>query len=216
MSSLKRISELVFAGPATPEQLTEYKEIFLKSVFDSSALQPSDDWITFTNQNGQYQLTISPQKDLHHTWYARRIDPLYIRYASLAEYNKQVEKMFAEKSFYGIKDADGLHSLVNQVKQGGFGVDYFYPSILRMVAYYWYTIATKQMFNNGNKRTAFVVALAFLKNNGYSLNDLTTDDLYQISMNLARSEMSYEDLFAFLQQRARINLNWNNETLRKE
>lgn len=216
MNSLKRVSELVFAGPATPEQLTEFKEIFLKSAFASSALQPNDDWITFTNQDEQYQLTISPHKDLQHTWYARRIAPLYVRYTSLAEYNKQAEKMFAEKSFYGIKDADGLHSLVNQVKQGGFGVDYFYPSILRMAAYYWYTIATKQMFNNGNKRTAFVVALAFLENNGYSLSDLTTDDLYQISMNLARSEMSSEDLFAFLQQRARINLNWNNETLRKE
>lgn len=216
MNSLKRVSELVFAGPATPEQLTEFKEIFLKSAFASSALQPNDDWITFTNQDEQYQLTISPHKDLQHTWYARRIDPLYVRYTSLAEYNKQAEKMFAEKSFYGIKDADGLRSLVNQVKQGGFGVDYFYPSILRMAAYYWYTIATKQMFNNGNKRTAFVVALAFLKNNGYSLNNLSTDDLYQTSMTLARSEMSYEELLAFLQQRARINLNWNNETLRKE
>ncbi|WP_243148624.1 Fic family protein [Oenococcus sicerae] len=50
------------------------------------------------------------------------------------------------------------------MNQEAFGVD-FHPTIIDKAAFLWYSIATKQLFNNGNKRTAFLSTIMFLKFN---------------------------------------------------
>nr|WP_225446043.1 type II toxin-antitoxin system death-on-curing family toxin [Ligilactobacillus agilis] len=70
---------------------------------------------------------------------------------------------------------------------------------------FWYTIASKQMFNNGNKRTALLTALTFLNLNGYILDFEDSNELYNISMNLANKIMSEDELEQYLLTHVRID-----------
>ena len=111
------------------------------------------------------------------------------------------------------KDKEGLDSLVNQVEQGGFGIDYYYPTILSRATYYWYTIATKQMFFNGNKRTALITALTYLENNGYQFEIYDNKELYNVSLKLARKEISKDMLFQYIQAHTILNFEWMESAL---
>ncbi|MBN2920870.1 type II toxin-antitoxin system death-on-curing family toxin [Lactobacillus salivarius] len=112
--------------------------------------------------------------------------------------------MFREEWFYGIKDADALKALLARVDNGFFGIEP-YPTTISKAKVFWYTIATKQMFNNGNKRTALLTALTFLRLNGYNLDFKDSSELYNISMDLANKIMSEDDLEQYLLQKTQID-----------
>lgn len=61
------------------------------------------------------------------------------------------------------------------------------------------------MFNNGNKRTALLTALIFLNLNGYILDFEDSNELYNISMNLANKIMSEDELEQYLLTHVRID-----------
>ena len=112
--------------------------------------------------------------------------------------------MFREEWFYGIKDADALKALLARVDNGFFGIEP-YPTTISKAKVFWYTIATKQMFNNGNKRTALLTALTFLRLNGYNLDFKDSSELYNISMDLANKIMSEDDLEQYLRQKTQVD-----------
>ncbi|MDE7024155.1 MAG: type II toxin-antitoxin system death-on-curing family toxin [Ligilactobacillus sp.] len=122
----------------------------------------------------------------------------------LAGLNEDAEKIFKEEWFYGIKDEDALKSLLARVDNCFFEFEP-YPTTVSKAKVFWYTIATKQMFNNGNKRTALLTALAFLKLNGYKLDFKDANELYNISMDLANKRMSEDDLERYLLKKTRID-----------
>ena len=68
----------------------------------------------------------------------------------------------------GVRDANLLHSALEAPK-ASFGGKDMYPSIYEKAAAYLYHLAKNHPFNDGNKRTAYVTALAFLKANQASL-----------------------------------------------
>ena len=58
---------------------------------------------------------------------------------------------------------------------------------------------------NGNKRTALLTALTFLRLNGYNLDFKDSSELYNISMDLANKIMSEDDLEQYLLQKTQID-----------
>lgn len=66
-------------------------------------------------------------------------------------------------------------------------------SIPGLAASYAFGIARNHPFVDGNKRTAFVVSLLFLKMNGWVVT-ATADNLYEIFMALADGSISEEEL----------------------
>lgn len=70
-------------------------------------------------------------------------------------------------------DLPGLEAAVER-PWAGFGDRVFYPTIFEKAAALLHGIASRQVFENGNKRTAWVSAVAFLDVNGIDLGYVPT------------------------------------------
>jgi death-on-curing protein len=71
------------------------------------------------------------------------------------------------------------------------------PSLARLAAAYAFGIMKNHPFVDGNKRTALVVAFAFLDVNGIEIN-ASEEDAYRVFMDLASSRVSEEELGAWI------------------
>lgn len=77
-----------------------------------------------------------------------------------------------------------LESAAEQPFQGGFGMDYFYPTIYDKAACLFFSIAGGHIFGNGNKRTAVLALDQFLLANSIYLL-LTNKDIEELAMSTA-------------------------------
>ncbi|WP_390408751.1 type II toxin-antitoxin system death-on-curing family toxin [Lacticaseibacillus jixiensis] len=121
------------------------------------------------------------------------LQPQILDVAALDAINVQAETMFREETSYGVKDADGIDRILGAIFNS-FGGSEFYPGIIKKVAAYWYKIATTQMFHNGNKRTALLSAIYFLLYCGFTWKDVDGNELYEITVRVAKGEISQNDL----------------------
>ncbi|MCR1900883.1 type II toxin-antitoxin system death-on-curing family toxin [Ligilactobacillus apodemi] len=137
-------------------------------------------------------------------WIVLDVDFQALSLKMLEKLNEEAEKLFNEEWFYGVKDRAALESLLARVDNEFFGFSPF-PTTIKKAKVFWYDIATKQMFHNGNKRTALLSALVFLSLNGYSLEVDNAEELYNISMNLANKRMTQESLEEYLLKKVRID-----------
>jgi death-on-curing protein len=71
----------------------------------------------------------------------------------------------------------------------------------RLAASYAFGIARNHAFVDGNKRTALVVSLAFLRINGIALN-APPEDLYLTFLHLAEGSLSEQELTAWFTRHA--------------
>lgn len=86
-----------------------------------------------------------------------------IKYLTLEEILEIHDEMLIRfGGLAGIRDANLLHSVIETPKAAMFGQE-MYPSIYEKAAIYLYLITRNHPFNDGNKRTAYVVTLLFLK-----------------------------------------------------
>lgn len=69
------------------------------------------------------------------------------------------------------------------------------------------------MFNNGNKRTALLTALLYLKLNGYSFDILDEVALYNISIKVAKREMSFNQLYQYILRHSYIDFEFSKKIL---
>lgn len=83
-----------------------------------------------------------------------------------------------------------------QAPKISFNCKEMYPSIFEKAAVYLYHIAKNHPFNDGNKRTAYVAALAFLKVNNAPIKFKTTE-LEKIVVEVANGNISKEKLIQF-------------------
>lgn len=114
------------------------------------------------------------------------------------ELNERAEKMILKEEWlYGLTDRAGLEQVIGTVNQVVFNYE-LHPTITDKAAYLWYAIATKQLFNNGNKRTAFLSALSFLRINFYNLDMLAPKKLYDITLDVANKKISEHQLKVFI------------------
>jgi death-on-curing protein len=79
-----------------------------------------------------------------------------------------------------------------------FGED-IYASVTEKAAALCRAIVRGHPFSDGNKRVALVALDVFLARNGYTLA-ATNDEAYVTIMALARGELEYEELVAWVQQ----------------
>jgi len=131
------------------------------------------------------------------------------------ELNEQAEKMlFKEEWFYGLKDQPGLEQVMGAMNQAFFGIEP-HPTVLDKAAYLWYTIATKQLFHNGNKRTALLAAYTLLNLNFFDLPNINPNELYDISLKLANKRMSQKQLKEYLMKHVVVSIDLMNLYLDK-
>ena len=97
---------------------------------------------------------------------------------------------------YGVRDEGLLDSAIN-MPRATFGGQFLHNDIFAMAAAYGFHISENQPFIDGNKRTAGMVMLTFLKLNG--LDPVASEmEYYQTIMAVANREMSKEQLAAWL------------------
>jgi len=91
-----------------------------------------------------------------------------------------------------MRDANLIKSAIFQPK-AMFNGSYLHKSILDKAAAYLFHICQAHSFIDGNKRTALVSALVFLKLNGCSI-DFEETEMEKLVMQTASSEIKKEQL----------------------
>jgi death on curing protein len=95
----------------------------------------------------------------------------------------------------GIRDTNLLHSALESPKASFEGKE-MYPSIYEKAAAYLYHLAKNHPFNDGNKRTSYVTALAFLKSNETPIK-FKISDLESVVVATANGKLDKEHLTRF-------------------
>lgn len=97
----------------------------------------------------------------------------------------------------------GLIEMMVEKPFTGYDDYEYYPGLFCKAAVYLEGFATKQLFNDGNKRTALMCALTFLELNGY---ELTVDwqQLYQLTLDVANKVINLNQLTALFEANSRI------------
>lgn len=99
----------------------------------------------------------------------------------------------------------GLIDFIADKPFQGFGDEEYYPGLFMKAAVYMEGFATHQLFCDGNKRTAYMSAKAFLILNGYHLQ-VTDEDLYDTSIAVATKQIGLKDLAVWLEVNSYIEL----------
>lgn len=99
-------------------------------------------------------------------------------FGALTTVNKKVVSLTQEKHEYDEEDEVRIRSLLRDVEQleveGGLGEEMLAKASLLI-----FRIASGQYFHEGNKRTALVAGLAFLRMNGFTA-DIESADLVSV------------------------------------
>lgn len=99
----------------------------------------------------------------------------------------------------GLRDAGLLESAVLMPQQR-FAGEYLHADLAAMAAAYLFHLVQNHAFQDGNKRVGALAALVFLSANGVeSLPE--PDDLEAMTMRVARSEASKEELTEWMRER---------------
>lgn len=115
------------------------------------------------------------------------------RDAVLVVHDRQIELFGGQ---YGLRDPGVLDLAIARPKNFFF---YEKADITRLAAAYGYGICQNHPFIDGNKRTAFVVSVAFLKTNGFQFQASQGDVVYTMQ-NLADGILSEEAFTAWIKK----------------
>jgi death-on-curing protein len=96
----------------------------------------------------------------------------------------------------GVRDAGLLASALARPKHLATYAEHG-VSLTQLAAAYAFGIARNHPFVDGNKRTAFVVALLFLRLNGYSVT-APQEEKFEIFMALASGRLEEDELASWL------------------
>ena len=100
----------------------------------------------------------------------------------------------------GIRDRGLLESALAQPRQSAFQTD-IYPAIPEKAAALAFFISENQPFLDGNKRTAAVAMITFLRLNSFELR-ANEDELYEAIMCLAAKTWDRKRIFGWVSERA--------------
>ena len=78
--------------------------------------------------------------------------------------------------------------------------DYEDADVVKCAATYGYHLSQAHAFIDGNKRVAAAAALVFLDTNGFEIT-ASVDELIDVFLQLAASEMTRDQLETFLRER---------------
>ena len=122
------------------------------------------------------------------------LEPVWVLYEAVEQIHRL--QLAEHGGLEGIRDANLLESALWRPKHlfSYFGDE---VSLTQLAAAYAFGIARNHPFIDGNKRTAFVVCLLFLRLNGFELI-ATQDEKYETFLALAEGRLSEEHLHVWL------------------
>jgi death on curing protein len=103
----------------------------------------------------------------------------------------------------GLRDRGLLESALAQPK-ATFAGELLHEDLFSMAAAYLFHIVQNHPFVDGNKRTGLIAALVFLDLNGISIAQ-GSPDLHDLTMGVARGELTKDAAAEVLRQIARIH-----------
>lgn len=125
-------------------------------------------------------------------------EPVWLTVADVVAFNEAVVADTGEPHF--LREPGLLESALNRAPQL---FHYGDPTIFDLAAAYVGGIDRAQAFLNGNKRTAFVAAVAFLELNGFDFVAPDSAKTAQVFLDFAARNLSESDLAAWLQRHSR-------------
>lgn len=117
----------------------------------------------------------------------------YLTYQQVISIHDDLLKNFG--GLPGIRDKNLLLSALEMPK-ASFGNKKMHPSIFQKAAAYLYHLVQNHPFNDGNKRTAYVVVLVFLEINHAPIK-FKINNLEQIVLNVANGKLHKPQLGHF-------------------
>ena len=100
----------------------------------------------------------------------------YLKAEEIIFFNESTLKRKIPNEIVGVREPGALEMLVNAPKEVLHGQE-LYPTIFDKAAILMINIATKHVFHNGNKRTAFISLEIFMELNGYESNMKTVEGI---------------------------------------
>ncbi len=121
-------------------------------------------------------------------------EPIWIRQdVVLAIHQRQIAEHGGDS---GLRDAGLLDSALAH-PQNRLAYQEHSPTIPELAAGYASAINRNHPFVDGNKRTAFVTCMLFLKMNGYRI-EASQEKKYRVFLNLAANQLTEDDLAKWL------------------
>ena len=93
----------------------------------------------------------------------------YLKKEEIIYFNENTLLTNTPDEINGVREPGALEMLVNAPKEKLFGQE-LYPTIYEKAAILMINLATKHVFHNGNKRTAFITLDIFMELNGFESN----------------------------------------------
>ncbi|MDD9138999.1 type II toxin-antitoxin system death-on-curing family toxin [Fructobacillus sp. CRL 2054] len=184
----------------TEPQFCEFMEVMQQSMIIENSLP---DTLRIKQLTHARQLVVSnDQKEKIFDLNVLPLDSFSV--SDIVTLNEVAETLFIKESMYGLKDLAGLEQVLALMNQYTFGRDY-HPTIIDKAAYIWTALATKQLFHNGNKRTALLSGFLLLESNLMSLHYKGVQELYDLSIALAEKAISQSDLREYIVKNIRIS-----------
>ena len=125
-------------------------------------------------------------------------EPVWLAVADVVAFNEAVVTDTGEPHF--LREPGLLESALTHAPQL---FHYGDPTIFDLAAAYVGGIDRVQAFLNGNKRTAFVAAVAFLESNGFDFVAPDSAKTAQVFLDFAARNITESNLAAWLQQHSR-------------
>ena len=116
---------------------------------------------------------------------------IYLTELDIIAVNRYVLEGVGQK-YQGVQYPAGLSLVVEQPQMVVFGHT-LYPTIWLKAAYIMQKITKKHIFADGNKRTAFLTTLLFLKKNGYD-TIFTTDEGEALIMQITLADDTEDEM----------------------
>ncbi|MBW0763158.1 type II toxin-antitoxin system death-on-curing family toxin [Mammaliicoccus lentus] len=116
----------------------------------------------------------------------------YLTEKEIITFNIYVIQKYSLKETIGVVDATALNMLVNAPKQYVFGIEQ-YPTLALKASNLFRNLVEKDVFYNGNKRTAFMCLNIFLNLNGYEL-EVNTKEAIDFTVMIATHDLQEDDI----------------------
>lgn len=126
----------------------------------------------------------------------------YLTEKEIITLNVYVIEKYSSKEPIGVKEPTALNMLVNAPQQYVFGREQ-YPTIELKAANLVRNLVKKHVFYNGNKRTALMTMIVFLKVNGYQFN-VTNDEAVEYMVRIATEDLQEADIEQWITEHMNI------------
>ncbi|MDK7284468.1 type II toxin-antitoxin system death-on-curing family toxin [Staphylococcus pettenkoferi] len=122
----------------------------------------------------------------------------YLTEKDIITLNVYIIKTYSPNEQIGVREPNALNMLVHAPQQHVFDKEQ-YPTISLKTANLVRNLVKKHVFYNGNKRTAFMVMLVFLKLNGYRFT-IDDDKAVAYMVRIATDNLQEQQIATWIEQ----------------